>query len=92
MLMYAQVVSASWVITSFIYHASAGAGKRCRASRCVTFSAECGVQTVMNAGLIVMMMLWASAFADPDAAHGAKLAAVANLLPTLKRCWDAPRS
>ena len=36
----------------------------------VTFSAECGIQTIMDAGLTLVLMLIAFAFAQPDAAIG----------------------
>jgi hypothetical protein len=79
MLIYAENAANSWVITSFIYHDSARAGKRCWAPGRVTFSAGYGIQTVMNAGLILMLMLGAMAFAHPDAATGAILGYIAIL-------------
>jgi len=36
----------------------------------VTFSSECGIQTIMDAGLTLVLMLGAFAFAHPDAAIG----------------------
>jgi hypothetical protein len=63
-----------------LYLPRIGPGSQAAISRArVTFSAECGTQTVMNAGLILMLMLAGLAFAYPDAAHGALLGAIAIL-------------
>ena len=46
----------------------------------VTFSSECGIQTIMDAGLTLVLMLIAFAFARPDAAIGVIIGYLAILL------------